>query len=272
VPGERQVVRVLGILPELTAGLDRRTAEAVSRYVVAEVDELLPGCAPAWAEADDLLALVVLEGVLTRSVGLGARRGTELLGSGDVLRPSDMAADDDTLPHATSWRVLAPTRVAVLDAHFAASVARWPSILSRLVGLALRRPRALALQLAVSQVPRLEERLLLVLWQLADRFGHVEPGGVRVPLRLSQEVLSEIACARRPSVTVALKTLKQRGLATQTRDGWLLAHDSLEAAVARVSQPGRCPANEHAVAERVLSPAVLAAVRQVPDGTAALAS
>lgn len=269
---ERDLVRVLGVVPELTAELDPRTAELVRRKVVAEVDELGVGrWHPRGGDgADGLLGLLVIDGVLTRSVRLGARRGTELLGPGDLLRPWDVAPEEATLPSAAEWRVIAPARVAVLDGYFATTVARWPSIVARLLGLTLRRSRALALQMAIAQVPRLEERLLLVLWQLADRFGRVDRDGVRVPLRLSHELLSELVCARRPSVTVALKTLRARGLVDAANGGWLLAHDSLDGAVAALDRPGRSPAC--AVAEGgALRGAVLRA-RKAPDERAGIAS
>jgi Mn-dependent DtxR family transcriptional regulator len=47
---------------------------------------------------------------------------------------------------------------------------------------------------------------------------------VTVPLRLTHEALGHLVGAQRPTVTLALKDLRDRRLVTRLgRDGWLLA-------------------------------------------------
>ena len=53
-------------------------------------------------------------GILVRRVGYADRYGAELLAAGDLLRPWDFDGDG-TLGFESTWRVLAGTRLAVLD-------------------------------------------------------------------------------------------------------------------------------------------------------------
>ena len=61
------------------------------------------------------IGLLVLGGLLVRRVGIEGRFGAELLGEGDLLRPWEGDDEVPTLPLATGWRVLEPTRLAILD-------------------------------------------------------------------------------------------------------------------------------------------------------------
>jgi CRP/FNR family transcriptional regulator, cyclic AMP receptor protein len=92
----------------------------------------------------------------------------------------------------------------------------------------VRRSRALSLQLALGQVPRIEGRLLLLFWRLAERWGRVTPEGIVVPLRLTHETLAALVAARRPSVTSALGRLAESGLVERRENGWVLQRDAEE--------------------------------------------
>ena len=85
------------------------------------------------------------------------------------------------------------------------------------------------MQRAIAQVPRVDARVLVLLWLLADRWGRVSPQGVRVPLSLTHETIGKLVGARRPSVTTALGVLTRRGLVERTDSGWLLHGDPQEA-------------------------------------------
>src|SRR3712207_1420319 len=78
--------------------------------------------------------------------------------------------------------------------------------------------------LAVSAMPRLDERLLTVLWVLADRWGRVGPDGTTVPLPLTHAILAKLVGAQRPSVTSALKGLEDRGFVSRApgTSAWML--------------------------------------------------
>jgi CRP-like cAMP-binding protein len=88
------------------------------------------------------------------------------------------------------------------------------------------RSRWLAFHLAVCHLPKVDDRLHLTFWHLADRWGRVTREGVEIQVKLSHRVLAAIVGARRPSVTTALGSLAERGLVERSSDrGWLLHGD-----------------------------------------------
>jgi CRP/FNR family transcriptional regulator, cyclic AMP receptor protein len=73
------------------------------------------------------------------------------------------------------------------------------------------RARHLAVNMAIAHYPRIDHRLLLLLWHLADRWGRVTAAGTRIPLRLTHALLADLVAARRTSVTTALAQLEDEG-------------------------------------------------------------
>jgi CRP/FNR family cyclic AMP-dependent transcriptional regulator len=182
--------------------------------------------APANAGGDgpEALGLLVLRGTLCRGVRVGSRRTADLLGAGDLLALRESEDDQYAIITThTTWRVLEPAWLAVLDEDFVRRLARWPPIVAALVTREARCHQSLAIRLAIAQVPKLSDRLLLLLWHLADRWGHVASEGVLLPLRLSHKTLAELAAAQRPSVSVALRELGHHALITRVPGiGWRL--------------------------------------------------
>jgi CRP/FNR family transcriptional regulator, cyclic AMP receptor protein len=166
--------------------------------------------------------LLVLDGLLVRRVGIEDRVTAELLGPGDLLRPLEHDGEQATLPFAATWRVLEPLRLALLDGAWSARMAAFPGVGVELTARVMLRSRRLANMFVITSYPHLEQRLLLLLWELADRYGTVGPDGVRVPIPLTHQVLSELAAARRPSVSGALSRLTKEGALERISDGWLL--------------------------------------------------
>ena len=218
----RPRVPILELDADLAEGVHPDQRALATRYATAPVVQLSPG---PWMPDDNgegSIGLLVLEGMMTRSVGLGVRVTTELLGEGDLLRPWDHDAGGAQFTMHWQWSVLETARVATLDRRFAAVVARWPALVDALVSRALRRSRMLAFQLALAQVKRVEDRLLLLMWQLAERWGHVSPEGVYMTVPLTHETLAMLVAARRPTVTTALGALMRDGRLERQEDGWLL--------------------------------------------------
>ncbi|HEY4094893.1 MAG TPA: Crp/Fnr family transcriptional regulator, partial [Baekduia sp.] len=171
------------------------------------------------------LGLLIVDGLLLRDLDFGRRSSTEVLGSGDILRPWDVDSPVSELPLVARWTVLEELTVAVLDQRFLHSAMHFPSVVDALFARAARRHRGLAVRLVVNQLVRLEDRLLLGMWALAERWGRVTPDGVLVPLGLTHSALARIVGARRPSVTSALGELGRDHLLERTEDGWLLRGD-----------------------------------------------
>lgn len=165
--------------------------------------------------------VLVLDGVLAVNVRVGDRIAAELLGPGDLVEPLERH-DEELLACTIEWRALLPMRFAVLDAAFADRVGPWPQIISALLRRAERRARNLNVQRAIASQPRLEVRLALLLWHLAARWGRVEPGGIRLPLPLTHQLLGRLVGAERPSVSHALARLSRAGLVTGHGDEWHL--------------------------------------------------
>jgi CRP-like cAMP-binding protein len=229
---QRPLISILDADPELGAGLTGEARELARRHAVATVYAFPTGpldMAVPNGDGAPAVGLLILDGLITRDVELAKRSTTELLGQGDIVRPWDDEQSLDPLPGHVAWSVLEPARVAVLDRRFAAVAGRWPTMLDTLVGRTVRRSRSLSVQRAIAQVPRVDARVLVLLWLLADRWGRVSPQGVRVPLSLTHETIGKLVGARRPSVTTALGVLSRRGLVERTDQGWLLHGDPQEA-------------------------------------------
>ena len=217
-------VRVFDEEPDLLDGIDERGAELLRRRAAAPrvwVDSG-PWSPPA---ADDRfgasLGLLVIEGLMIRTVELEGHRCPELVGAGDVLRPWDEV--DGSVSYATSWTALERTSLAVLDEQFTAIVCRWPSIMVQLLSRSTQRSRSLAFHFAIAHVRHAELRLHMLFWHLADRWGRMTPRGVHLPLRLTHEIIAQLACMRRPTASSAVNQLARSGELARQPDGtWLL--------------------------------------------------
>jgi CRP/FNR family transcriptional regulator, cyclic AMP receptor protein len=168
------------------------------------------------------IGLLVLEGLIVRRVGHSGRFGAELLGPGDLLRPWQHDGEDVTLPFRTQLHVIDQALVGLLDRRFAARAAPYPEVTAALVGRAMQRARTLACNMAIAHYTRVDQRLLMLLWHLADRWGRVTPEGICIPLRLSHERLADLVAARRPSVTSAIAQLERAGHLSRRGSIWVL--------------------------------------------------
>ena len=221
------VCHVLREDPELAESLSEAERPRAMEECIARTAHLPAG---RWSPRGptairDGIGLLVLEGLLIRRVGIDGRFGAELLGDGDLLRPWQGDDVARTLSRTTGWRVLRPTRVALLDAQVERRFAAFPPLTGRLVGRALERARWLAANLAIVQQARVNTRLHMLFWHLADRWGRVGVDGVVLPLHLTHSVLADLVAARRPTVTSSLTELSRAGLVQSTGDGWLLSGD-----------------------------------------------
>lgn len=168
------------------------------------------------------IGLLVLDGLLSRTIRFAGHESPELIGPGDLLRPWD---DDrgTSLEFSTEWRILDRSTVAVLDARFARRMCRVPSLTSGLIERTVERSRWLSFQLAIAHVRRAEPRVLMLLWHLADRWGRVTPSGTVVPLRLTHAAIACLICMRRPTVSATLVRLVRAGELARNDDGtWTL--------------------------------------------------
>ena len=213
--------------PDLGRRVGDQTRSDLRTRAVVPLVKLAPGSCDLAnlvpIDEDDLGALI-LEGLLSRNVLLAGRSFTELVGPEDLLRPRDDLTDPKSLRPSVSWIVMEPTRLAILDQEFARRTAPWlPAMTPVLLQRTVRRARWLTLRLAILETKRIQDRLLLLLWHLADRWGRVQPDGLHLPLRLTHDVLGQMAGAHRSSVTTALNRLVDKGAVARGLDGtWIL--------------------------------------------------
>jgi CRP-like cAMP-binding protein len=211
--------------PDLGAAISAPKRALAERACGARVRELLPG---EW-DVDSLgeldrsgFGLLVISGTLCRRVAHSQRFGAELLAAGDILRPWDQVGDWSSIPTEARWTVIERSRIAVLDADFAHRAAPYPEISIALIRRGLMRSRYQAILGAIVGQRRVETRLNMLFWHLADRFGSVRGDWVDVPLPLTHGLLGEMIAARRPSVTTALARLNEQGILIREDGVWRL--------------------------------------------------
>jgi CRP/FNR family transcriptional regulator, cyclic AMP receptor protein len=172
-------------------------------------------------------AVVVVSGILARELSLNRRSAAELFGAGDIIDPWSGPAGP--LPLEVNWSALQAVTVAVLDGRFGMAARRWPALRAVVsVGRGLRAER-LAYRTAILQLPRVEQRVLALMWEWADRWGKVGLDGVVVHVPATHELIGRLVAARRPTVSLALAALAEQQLVRRGPDGeWILAIESRE--------------------------------------------
>ena len=208
-------------LAKMLSPKDRLAATEAFRAPVIDI------CEGDWEPADldpqTTYGLLVLDGLLCRRTHVGRGRVSELLGSGDIVRPWEEACPWSFVPGRVEWFVSEPTRLAVLDGYITTLMGKRPELVVAFSNRLLARSRSAQYLLAVCSLQRVDDRLLATLWHLASKSGRVTPHGVKVPFRLKHELLAQIVGATRQAVTTALQGLRQRGeLSSDDRGRYIL--------------------------------------------------
>ncbi len=145
------------------------------------------------------------------------------------MRPWSWDDEGSHVQAEVGWTVLEPTSLAVLDRALVERLVPFPAIGVELFTRGTRRAHALAVSLAIAHHQRVDDRLLLSLWHLAERWGRVGVDGVALVLPLGHQRLADLVGASRPSVTTALGELARAGIVLRRADGaWLLPGDPPE--------------------------------------------
>lgn len=182
--------------------------------------DLEPGPWKLPDHGSDELGYLVVGGMLLRRVRVEGGRSVELLGVDDLLLP--WREERASFSHS-EWQVVDRVRLAILDLRAESPHLQSPEIVTAIATRAVDRSRALALQSAIMSIVGTEERLRALLWALAERWGRVLPDGVEIAVNVPQAVLAEMVGARRPTVSLALGSLSERGLLVASEPGrWIL--------------------------------------------------
>ena len=218
---------LLEVDPDFAAGLGEHAREARAALKVVLVT--IP---PGPCDVEGLIAgrrasgAVVVEGLISRRTLIGAHAAVELIWPGDVIAPlPNLSVAQPFLVPEISWTAELTTRLALLPPSTFRLAVRWPELASTLRERMEVRHARLATVHAIAQVPRAEERLRLLLWLLAGRFGRVTAQGVVLDVRLPYRTIGELIGARRPTLSLAMKALRASGEVTVREDGALVLRE-----------------------------------------------
>lgn len=190
----------------------------------------------------------ILDGLVMNSLRIGDQTGILLLGPGDLLVPGSgllpaWISDAET-------RTAGPVRLGLLGNDLLATVYRWPRVVQALYASIGDQMQRVGAQLVICQMPRVDDRVLAMLWLLSEAWGQVTPSGVRLPLGLTHETLGALVGGARPTVTLALRKLAEDGAIIHQDTGWLLLKPPPES-----TQPlPRTPAPEVGSLQRASGP------------------
>lgn len=203
---------------------ERQFADAQRELHVGAVSLPAGDWAPPAERPMGALGLLVVRGMGLRQLELAGRTQAQLVGPGDLLDPwSGATADLRPAP----WRLLDPVVLVVVDGPTLLGAQRFPPLANALVRRLVERSEQLAALAALIQLPRVDLRLLAVLWHLAQRWGRMGTDGLLLHLPLTHEALGHLVGARRPSITLALQQLDAAGLLRRRDDGeWVLDRET----------------------------------------------
>lgn len=219
----RQSPAAVPVLPDLDtrgrvrAGLDRGSGVLVLEPGTLDMDDLMP------AEGTSL-GLLVRDGLIAVELGAGRGHTAWLIGAEDLIRPWEMG--EIALTRHSRWRVLTRARILPLRGAFYRRIQRDPVVLEQVLSRAARTSHWLLAKSLIASTPNVGDRLLLLFTLWGERWGRVTRDGVRLELPLTHELIATCCGAQRPTVTLAMRTLEDRGLVTRIdRNCWLLRRD-----------------------------------------------
>jgi hypothetical protein len=227
--GARATISIVDADGDLADLLDEGQLDRARREALARVQRLSPGQWDAVSAREPAVhhrGFLIIDGLLSRTVDVLGRRCVELVAHGDVMRPWQWDDEGSHVRAEVGWTVLEPTRLAVLDHELVLRMVPWPQLGLELFNRGTRRAHHLAIALAIAHHPRVDDRLLLTLWHLAERWGRVTPDGIVIPLPLGHQRLADIVGAQRQSVTTAIGGLTRAGAVSRRQDGAWVLHGS----------------------------------------------
>jgi CRP-like cAMP-binding protein len=224
-------VRLLEAVPGLADGLEPGELAEARRLLVVPAYDFAPGelDLPALRSREEVAGhcwgIVIISGAVLNNVRITDRICTRLFGPGDLVLLDGPVSD--TIPTHWGWMIKQRARIALLDDRTLTAGQRWPLILRLVHERAAQVGRHGLLNRAISQLPRVEDRLLAFFWMVADQRGNARADGIWLDLPLTHDELGQLVGARRPTVSLGLRKLSERGHLTVEDHGFLLAPDSV---------------------------------------------
>jgi CRP/FNR family cyclic AMP-dependent transcriptional regulator len=229
-PQPAGAISLLSAFPELARHIGRRDREVAERVRLACVpltgDEDLAEKLAAWA--NNVFELLIVAGVVIKETTLAGRSALELLGPGDVLAPPLSAIHQVESRALSRYRAHGRVSLAALDERFEQAIRRWPALARVLCERLGRQTHRASMHLAMVHLPRVEDRLTALFADLGERFGRMTPEGVVIELKLTHEVIGRLVGSRRPTVSIALRTLAEHDVLVRLDDNtWRVARAAL---------------------------------------------
>lgn len=218
-------VSVLDLDPDLGRDLSQEQLSAARAQAYAHARCYARGNWEAPPELDPVgsLGLLVIQGFIVRGLRISGYTCTELLGPGDLVQPWLPTELEQPVGVGIEWTVVQRMRAVCLDRSFVTRVSSWPEITASLSTRLTWRAHVLSFQLALAALRRIDDRVLLMLWQLAGRWGTVTPEGILLDVPLTHDLLAASVGARRPSVSAAVgRLVDDKRLRSRPRSRWLL--------------------------------------------------
>lgn len=223
-------VRLVDALPDIASTVpveDRALAESllVVPRVEGRDEDLAAAMAPT---ARDVFDFVVIEGVVLKETTLiGSRPALELLGPGDILAPALTAVHQLESRAVSRYLAHGAVGLAALDLRFRQATHRWPGLTDVLHDRLGRQTHRASMHLAMLHMPRVEDRVVALFTDLAERFGRITSSGIVIDLPLTHELLGQLVGSRRPTISLALQSLAADGVLSRRDDRWLLSRDAI---------------------------------------------
>lgn len=220
-------VRLLAADPEIARFVDDHAIEELGRLTIPLVRAprgVLE--VPSLFRDPSAFGAYVLDGILVQRLRAAGHSAMRLLGPGEVLL--DSVPRDSELVASSPWRANSEVKLGVLGREVLLAARRWPELIPAVYGRLADQMERMAAQLVICQLPRVTDRILGIMWLLAETWGRMTPAGVILPLALTHDTVGALIGARRPTVTLALRELSERGAVVRQDRGWLLLA-SLEA-------------------------------------------
>jgi CRP/FNR family transcriptional regulator, cyclic AMP receptor protein len=223
-------ISLVDAVPEMAATIpfeDRELAERtlMAPRLLARDADLAETLAHAGEDGFDFL---VIEGVVLKETRLSNRAALELLGPGDVLGPPLTASRQIESRAVSRYIAHGKVTLAELGSRFRAAARRWPGLSDVLLDRLARQTHRASMHLAMLHLPRVEDRIVALFSDLAERFGQMTPEGALIDLDLTHELIGQLVASRRPTVSIAMQALAANGTLIRRGDArWALVSTAI---------------------------------------------
>ena len=167
--------RLLEVVPDLDMFLTEDELKQASHL-------MLPVCTVRATDSiNELLtetgafAASVIDGMLVHRMRLRTQTGLRLLAPGDIItrEPSfhEGALEDSV------FAAVGDVSIALFDDHLLIAARRCPRLVAALLLRLDQQSRRATSQMMICQLPRVEDRVLTMMWLLAETWGRVTPAG-----------------------------------------------------------------------------------------------